>query len=215
MKKIEVIRMQGMGLGFGFLEEVEVTSNPELWQKGRFLGVDYVKGERVYVCACLDTPIVFLEQVSDSNFRLCTFYGSCIRKVSKCPFVRGQEIEVSNKQSGDYTKRTFIVYAEGATNPYVCVGVDSDEDYKTGKPFNTGSFRFAKEIHELKYRPFANAEEFEPYKDKWIKMSNGTLVRCNGYDSSRIGVGNLGLVPYSTAFEQSTFADGTPFGIKE
>ncbi len=76
---------------------------------------------------------------------------------------------------------------------------------------------------ELKYRPFANAEECWAEMQKhqpfgWIKCKEGyfNIVYVNDYyvgladkDSSSI------LLASKNSYQDNAFADGTPFGIKE
>jgi hypothetical protein len=68
------------------------------------------------------------------------------------------------------------------------------------------------------YRHFANAEEHMPHWGKPIRMKGGA-----GLDSvvstSMIGVyiataTEISYYSMADAFEQFTFADGTPFGVK-
>jgi len=69
-----------------------------------------------------------------------------------------------------------------------------------------------------RYRPFANAEEHMPHWGKPIRMKGD-----EGFDSvvstSMIGVyiataEEISYYSMADAFEQFTFADGTPFGVK-
>jgi hypothetical protein len=69
-----------------------------------------------------------------------------------------------------------------------------------------------------KYRPFANAEEYLPHWGKPIRTKGDA-----GFDSvvstSMIGIyvaatAKIYYHSMSEAFEQFTFADGTPFGVR-
>lgn len=83
---------------------------------------------------------------------------------------------------------------------------------------------------ESKYRPFANAEECWREMQKhqpfgWIKKTCGhcnflhimelysTGILINNVDS--FGSFRNLIKTYDSAFAETTFADGTPFGIKE
>ena len=69
------------------------------------------------------------------------------------------------------------------------------------------------------YRPFANAAEFRPHKNRWMTHPENTVtgefqvvefndngIWCNGMKE---------LMPYKKAFEIGLrFDDGTPFGIE-
>ena len=62
------------------------------------------------------------------------------------------------------------------------------------------------------YRPFANAEECWQEMQKHQPFGWTKLIGENGY--SFIGDVDDEII-YSDAFKEYTFADGTPFGIKE
>ena len=72
---------------------------------------------------------------------------------------------------------------------------------------------------EQKYRPFKTQEEC--WEEMLKHQPFGWIKRINGNDLCRISSVNCGgittLVYYrfSISFEQFTFIDGTPFGIKE
>jgi hypothetical protein len=63
---------------------------------------------------------------------------------------------------------------------------------------------------EPQYRPFANAAEFEPHRDRWIvNPGSGTYRRIELYgDEGAMGMSWEGL------FRNRTFDDGSPFGVK-
>lgn len=70
-----------------------------------------------------------------------------------------------------------------------------------------------------RYRPFANAAEFEPHKKRWLTHPENTVIGefqvvefndngiwCRGMDD---------LMPYKHAYKVGLrFDDGTPFGIE-
>ena len=78
-----------------------------------------------------------------------------------------------------------------------------------------------------KYRPFANAEEFKPHRDRWAKvikehnMSGCDLddwltdsLRFMGQDETGVCAPG-GWLTYGCAFDCFVFDDdGTPFGVK-
>lgn len=75
---------------------------------------------------------------------------------------------------------------------------------------------------EAKYRPFANAEEFRPFRDKWVmslgsEAISGGYERIISYDDHRVYV-TLGECTvwwsYKDAMTRFTFEDGTPFGVE-
>ena len=70
------------------------------------------------------------------------------------------------------------------------------------------------------YRPFANAEEFKPHRDRWIcRLYNGRpdakgCYKVSAYDD-RGTFANDGKTSYQDMLEEGrVFDDGTPFGVK-
>ena len=66
------------------------------------------------------------------------------------------------------------------------------------------------------FRPFANAAEFEPHRDRWICHPNvkEKKFRIAAYDDNMIWSNDRGY-QYSNLFESGTlFEDGTPFGVE-
>jgi hypothetical protein len=69
-----------------------------------------------------------------------------------------------------------------------------------------------------KYRHFANAEEFKPHRDRWVRHKDDTpdaAFRVLEYRDS--GVMNISGEPmyFADAFSELFFDDdGTPFGVK-
>ena len=60
------------------------------------------------------------------------------------------------------------------------------------------------------YRPFANAAEFAPHRDRWIRTPGQETIRQVIHYSDR-GVDGM---TYRMLFEERTFDDGSPFGVK-
>lgn len=99
---------------------------------------------------------------------------------------------------------------------------DSDHKYwqeLTVPAFNLDVYKYRIKP-EPKYRPFANAEEcwqemmkHQPFG--WIKASHGKFLII-GFKNNVIAFGiNDNWQDYNYIFKSYTFADGTPFGIKE
>lgn len=111
-------------------------------------------------------------------------------------YVDGKKIEIRPKGRYDVEWQETVLLA---FNPHTC-------DYRI-KP-------------ESKYRPFANAEECwqEMLKHKpfgWVKASHGQfLITGLRKDGVAFGI-NDNWQDYNYMFKSYTFADGTPFGIKE
>ena len=82
------------------------------------------------------------------------------------------------------------------------------------------------QVVEPKYRPFANAAEFDPYRDRWI-IDGTSRLKVVWYSDANIELGghelNLRLTKkqcstkfwyWKEAFEKFTFEDGSPFGVE-
>lgn len=107
-------------------------------------------------------------------------------------------------------------FAEGKTIEYNC----------KGNWIEHKNFSFTDEVQnyrikpEPKYRPFKDVEECwqEMQKHKpfgWIKASHGQFLII-GFRKDEVAFGmNDNWHGYNYIFDSYTFADGTPFGIKE
>ena len=70
------------------------------------------------------------------------------------------------------------------------------------------------------YRPFANAAEYKPHRDRWLARidEHGLLLdgefQINGFDDTGIWLGSNHL-SYKDALDRGhTFDDGNPFGVE-
>jgi hypothetical protein len=76
------------------------------------------------------------------------------------------------------------------------------------------------------YRPFANGGEFEPHRNRWVRIVSaennccdlddwdvGNLQRITGCNEHLVCIWE-GWMTYGEAFECFTFDDGTPFGVE-
>jgi hypothetical protein len=65
------------------------------------------------------------------------------------------------------------------------------------------------------YRPFANAAEFEPYRDRWVRRKEGMFCKVASYENYGATMGTCATIwKYSDLFDEWEFDDGTPFGVK-
>ncbi len=94
-------------------------------------------------------------------------------------------------------------------------------DWETGAQVGVFTYHLhvphARKI-EPKYRPFANAAEFAPHRDKWFKWKNQDRhVMRFGLYSDFVVVPACASVgsSFAEAFEKWTFEDGSPFGVLE
>lgn len=64
-----------------------------------------------------------------------------------------------------------------------------------------------------KYRPFKNADEFKPHRDRWlVNKASGTMKRVCEFNDTGIWFAFCSE-SYQQIFEHYTFGDGTPFGM--
>ena len=61
------------------------------------------------------------------------------------------------------------------------------------------------------YRPFANAKEFEPHRDRWWKKKNGD---DRTYPPAYYNDKYSGGLHFDNCFEDRVFDDGSPFGVE-
>jgi len=76
----------------------------------------------------------------------------------------------------------------------------------------SGIYPIIREIEKPKqYRPFANAEEFKPYRERWWRWkedSNYSHPPCCYSDKLH------GAYDWSDSFCEKIFDDGSPFGVE-
>ena len=66
---------------------------------------------------------------------------------------------------------------------------------------------------EPQYRPFSNAEEFKPYRSRWVKMKGSGVTRFNFYNNKCVHNDPLEVFNYQKLFDTCTFEDGSPCGV--
>ncbi len=73
-----------------------------------------------------------------------------------------------------------------------------------------------KVIPEPTYRPFANAEEFKPYRDEWVRIKrDGAMIRWFAYNDDGVQDTNGNIVTYKDLLEKAEHENGEPCGMKE
>ena len=68
---------------------------------------------------------------------------------------------------------------------------------------------------DKRFRPFANAAEFEPHRDKWLKLKSHAdhRIKTHSYNDRKHYTGDVGDT-WQTMFAEYEFEDGTPFGVE-
>ena len=85
------------------------------------------------------------------------------------------------------------------------------ETWEENRP-STGWAVVLRKIEKPKqYRPFANAEEFSPFRDRWWRWKDDPKdfnPPCSYSDKFH------GAHPWADSFNEKVFDDGTPFGVE-
>ena len=107
-------------------------------------------------------------------------------------------VEIGVPKAGDW-----MINAEGEPHQATC-------DYCTFWPI----------IHKIekpkRYRPFANAAEFEPHREKWFKCKSSERdhrMKTNAYNDRKHYTCEVGDT-WTEMFDDFEFEDGTPFGVE-
>jgi hypothetical protein len=80
----------------------------------------------------------------------------------------------------------------------------------------TAPFTTLEVIKEQAYRPFANAEEFKPYRDEWFRVKNGGgFDSVRYYDNNGVKDSTGNFITYQKLFEAGERENGDPCGVKE
>ena len=96
-------------------------------------------------------------------------------------------------------------------------GVLTNVVEKSDFPFRNNElvYAFIAPVPEPKYRPFKSAEEFAPYRDKWVvERGTGIISHITGYNGSGIFV-NGRTYHWGAGLSILRFDDYAPFGVKE
>lgn len=78
-------------------------------------------------------------------------------------------------------------------------------------------FRRPRAAATTQYRPFANAEEFKPHRDRWILVRHGDIeMRVLSVCRDGINLESFGntVLEWKRLVEEFTFDDGTPCGVR-
>jgi hypothetical protein len=87
-------------------------------------------------------------------------------------------------------------YTHDGTNTHPSLTLEEEVSDPTPKPV---------------YRPFANAAEFAPHRDRWL-LSGSERLKVIWY--SDVSLCSTKFWCWKEAFHKFTFEDGTPFGVK-
>lgn len=110
-------------------------------------------------------------------------------------------------------------FSEGKTLQSRCIKGDKSLWYDDDDPSFDDAFEYCIKP-EPKYRPFKDAEECWTEMEKhqpfgWVKDRNGSRFIIENVDSRGfVEVYDEGTCNFKEVFENRTFADGLPFGVK-
>jgi hypothetical protein len=92
------------------------------------------------------------------------------------------------------------------------VGIDgTPRIYQYNPQLTAHNWPIIRKIEKPKqYRPFANAEEFKPHRDRWWKEKTKSYVYSPSTYSDNYHCGSS----WSVSFIDKLFDDGTPFGVE-
>ena len=95
--------------------------------------------------------------------------------------------------------------------------LDSSKKWEkaTSLNFNDAPHRYRVKP-EPSWRPFRDAKEFEPHRDRWVReiAFEHELHRIDSYSLEIVEI-NYTHQSWDIAFERVVFEDGTPFGVLE
>lgn len=190
----------------------------------------WVDGNRLILCVrtyTKQTPYVHFVN-SELEF-LSLLYDHFVRPVPDCtgwdwnPTPTYDELHAAcGLKVGDRVKIVRATQPEGwdarwnpMMNEFVNKTATITREHHNGFMLDIGDLRWhfpctSLEKIESKYRPFANAAEFAPHRDRWIRTPGQDTVRRVIHYSDR-GVDGMA---FSTLFRDRTFNDGSPCGVE-
>ena len=110
----------------------------------------------------------------------------------------------------DLNDKRYIVGQVGEIVEFYdeCVMVKMRDNYCWSCPFT------ALELVRETYRPFANAKEFEPHREKWLVFEDTEpKERVVWYNDYGVEVSKGNFKPYIELFKSFTFEDGSKCGV--
>lgn len=85
-----------------------------------------------------------------------------------------------------------------------------------GTCYNHSAYDLIEEWPEPKYRPFANADEFKPHRDRWIRRTDSGAFRTCSYTNREIILRDGDKRSYEDLCSMFVFDDtGEPVGVRE
>lgn len=105
-----------------------------------------------------------------------------------------------------------LVHANRLADPGEFILTEEGNPYMT----NTGTTRPFPIIRKIEkpeaYRPFANAEEFKPHRDRWWRYNDDHKESL--FPPASYGQKGHHTQKWEDSFVSKTFEDGTPFGVR-
>lgn len=129
-------------------------------------------------------------------------------------YVFGKRTVETNVEHPFYVETLAGAYSCTPAGKYYCSNSDG-RDLVEHLP-DCDSFTWVPPEPKPVYRPFANAAEFAPHRDRWIQRFYGDgCFKVVAYDETSVYTRD-GESRYTTYFTNGfKFEDGTPFGVLE
>jgi hypothetical protein len=119
----------------------------------------------------------------------------------------GEIVEIIKEVQYKHETRIVVFHEYGKAYSVYCNG-----KYLPGAVNCDHEFDLVERHVETKYRPFASAAEFDPYREKWIANDGTFRAKVIWYSDTHIFT--CRVYSWHEAFELFTFEDGAPFGIE-
>jgi len=122
---------------------------------------------------------------------------------------------MSNKIEGIPDGWELVRFDYANDGEFYIDGIGDIRNHLSVKPTQAKRLIIRKIEKPKQYRPFANAAEFEPFRDRWFcpKIKRNHLIKTSAYNEHRHWSGEEPDT-WEKMFDEYVFDDGTPFGIE-
>jgi len=134
--------------------------------------------------------------------------GHIVFCLAKNPYTTDYPWVMISHNGYDTEVESYQIDGTYSSSPYL-EGIEDIEDWNIVEhlPDCTGFDWVPKPV----YRPFANAAEFAPHRDRWL-LSGSERLKVIWY--SDVSLCSTKFWCWKEAFHKFTFEDGTPFGVR-
>ena len=112
-----------------------------------------------------------------------------------------------------YMGNSFLALVSDDNKPHTLVEIANNSNcFRSGAGYG---YTMIASVAEPKYRPFKSADEFEPFRDRWVvERGTGIITHITGYNSLGVDINGRNY-KWGAGFSILRFEDCTPFGVKE